>query len=116
MFIFDDTKDAKLKNRLITTFGQLRKRVRPQCWNDNTLWHIHDDMYFGDSKSSIGIQLADICTYFTSRNIRHLTDPDKFFDVIKGSTKCSKVEPEWTAIGPAIGSIKRCPVPALIMQ
>lgn len=96
LFIFDDTTDVNLKRRLRATFAALRKRVRPPNWNDNTLCHSHDDMYFGDSKYSIGIQLADLCTYFVSRNIKHRSDPENFFEVFRKVSICAKVEPEWS--------------------
>ena len=48
LFIMDDTKDKELKNALTKSFQLLRSPLRPPHWAGD-LYHIHDDMYFGDS-------------------------------------------------------------------
>lgn len=63
LFIADETKEP-LKGQLRASYRTLRK-ARPLIPPfDNRLWHAHDDMYFGDSRDSIGIQMADLCNYF----------------------------------------------------
>jgi hypothetical protein len=97
LIIMDETKDSALKHRLRSSFKAMRERSRPPGWIDQMLYHIHDDMYFGDSKDSIGIQLSDLCNYFVARRVKQCPDDsERFFDVIQPIVKCSKVEPEWT--------------------
>jgi hypothetical protein len=94
--IMDDTKDGALKHRLRSSFKAMRKRARPPSWTEQVLGHFHDDMYFGDSTDSLGIQLADLCSYFVARRIKRLSDPDGFYDIFQKGVVCSKVEPEWS--------------------
>jgi len=65
------------------------------------LWHSHDEMYFGDSVSCLGIQLADLCTYFMQRHLAkrdktHRDKADEFFNLIRPHAICAKPEPEWS--------------------
>jgi len=60
------------------------------------LWHIHEDMYFGSSADSVGIQMVDICNYMVNRKLNGMGDTDKFCAIIKQNAICSKAEPEWT--------------------
>jgi hypothetical protein len=90
LMIMDDSKE--LKSLLKTSFRALRGTMRPPKFAG--MLHIHDDMYFGDSRDSVGIQLADLCTYFTARQLSN-TDPG-FFRVFSDCAVCAKVEPEWS--------------------
>jgi len=58
------------------------------------LLNIHDGMYFGDSKESVGIQLADLCSYFIAKHLEKDAAGDGFYLKIKDYITDSKVEPE----------------------
>ena len=82
LFIADDG-DRKNKSVLQDSFRSMRCRVRTPLIEASNLAHVHDDMYFGDSKYSIGIQLADLCSYFIARHLcgDQVTEP--FFKMIE---------------------------------
>ena len=101
LLIVDETKDQELKKRLRNSYRLLRA-VRPYIVNSqNRLWHSHDAMHFGDSRDSVGIQLADLCTYFMQRQLLKSDtsvkdEGDEFFNMFSGQVVCAKPEPEWT--------------------
>lgn len=102
LLIIDETTDGSLKARLRNSYRLLRA-ARPYlgAFTNNRLWHCHDAMYFGNSSESVGIQLADLCTYFMQRRLlkRNLAakDPgDEFFDMFAPRAICAKPEPEWS--------------------
>lgn len=59
------------------------------------LWLSHDDLYFGDSKSSIGIQIADLCCHVLLRYFRDGIQ-DEFLNLIAPNLRCAKPEPYWS--------------------
>jgi hypothetical protein len=65
---------------------------------DNRLWHAHDDLYFGDSKESVGLQMADLCNYFVWRHLCGKEDDQGFYKMFAEQIICAKAEPEWAAI------------------
>jgi hypothetical protein len=96
LFIQDDTEDKALKAKLRDAFRQLRPKLRPRKWNIGALHHIHDEMLFGDSKDSIGLQLADLCSFLI---FRHYTAADcsaseGFYRTIEPFIVHSGVEPK----------------------
>jgi len=104
LLIADEMKDQELKKRLRNSYRLLRA-ARPYLGKtQNRLWHAHDAMYFGDSRESVGIQLADICTYFVQRrllkvNPNHKDDGDSFYEMFSRQIICAKPEPEWSENG-----------------
>lgn len=101
LLIADDTKDQELKKRLRNSYRLLRAARPYVLKSPNRLWHAHDAMYFGDSRDSVGIQLADLCTYFMQRRLlkRDCNTKDKsdeFYEMFFGQAICAKPEPEWT--------------------
>jgi len=104
LFIVDETKDHELKKQLRNSYRLLRA-PRPYIGQvSNRLWHAHDAMYFGDSRDSVGIQLADLCTYFMQRQLSK-KDPaspdasDGFYEMFVRQAICAKPEPEWSQYG-----------------
>ncbi len=91
LLIADDNKEQK--QILKKTFKELRRQIRPPSWHPVT-WHIHDDMYFGDSKDSIGIQLADLSSYFIGKHLEQDQAAEGFYQIFKDQIVYSKVEPE----------------------
>lgn len=78
MLIVDDC-DKKIKEMLHRTF----RAIRPRCRPDVALQNLHDDMYFGDSRYSIGIQLADLCSYFIARHLVGDEEIEGFYGMIE---------------------------------
>lgn len=101
MLIADDTNNSEVKKGLRSSYRLLRA-AHPYLPNaKNRLWHAHDAMYFGDSKESVGIQLADLCTFFVQRrlfreNVQNKDAGDLFYDMFAEQVRCAKQEPEWT--------------------
>lgn len=91
ILIADDC-DQKSKAAIQRSFRNMRKRPR----DDSSRLHcVHDDMYFGDSKFSIGIQLADLCSYFIARHLEGGSDSDidHFYKLIEPHIVHSRMEP-----------------------
>jgi Protein of unknown function (DUF3800) len=105
LFIADDFA-RESKASLQKSFRNIRKRYRgEQRDKDNLLKFVHDDMYFGDSKFSVGIQLADLCSYFIARHLNGDTEIEGFYKLIEPYIAYSQVEPEEkNATGSTIGS------------
>jgi len=96
LVIFDDSDDRVLKKDMQTSFRTLRQKLGPPMWSANKLWRMHDAMYFGSSKDSAGLQIADLCAYFVRRKIAGQTDPRDFFSLIANQVTCAAIEPEWS--------------------
>ena len=100
LLVVDDTDDKAVKVALKRSFKAMRLRrhgggVSQEHLERNRLWHLHDDMYFGDSKDSVGIQIADLCNYFMMRKLRGEDDGD-FFDMLEPHAVCATPEPEYS--------------------
>jgi hypothetical protein len=93
LLIADDTTDRKIKADLRQSFRHMRRQIRPPEHNPG-LWYVHDDMYFGSSKDSVGIQLADLCGYFIAKHLESDVSIDGFYQIIADQICNSKVEPE----------------------
>lgn len=93
ILIADDTSDRKIKTDLRQSFRQMRRHIRPPDYNPR-LWYVHDDMYFGSSKDSVGIQLADLCGYFIAKHLEGDVSIDGFYQIIADQICNSKVEPQ----------------------
>ena len=96
LFILDDTEDKGLKVQLRKSYRDLRSSRPYIPPHDMRLWHAHDDMYFGDSRDSIGIQMADLCNYFMWRHLTNKSGGEEFYDMFAKQARCAKPEPEWS--------------------
>ena len=96
LLIMDETKDTKLKEQLKRSFNAIRGKNRPPSFTPRRMWHMHDDMYFGQSRDSIGIQISDLCTYFVARKLKIRGETERFYNIFAERVVCAKVEPEWT--------------------
>lgn len=90
ILIADDC-DGKSKAAIQRSFRNTRKHRRQK---DAALKHLHDDMYFGDSKYSIGIQLADLCSYFIARHLDGDAATDAFYKLIEPRIVYFQIEPK----------------------
>jgi hypothetical protein len=120
LVISDWYEDRKVRERLQESFLDLRKRFRPRFSDleitrsithseDNGVHinvehkvpaneempYLHDGMYFGDSRFSIGVQLADLCGYVIAKHLGGDEDPDlqRFYELIKPQVTDSRIEP-----------------------
>jgi Protein of unknown function (DUF3800) len=109
LFIVDDTTDAELKKQLRTSYKQLR--ISHPYTNTypgpNRLWHSHDEMYFADSVSCLGVQIADLCTYFMHRHLlkrnKAVADEgDEFYEMLAAHAICARPQPEWSDYRPLL--------------
>jgi hypothetical protein len=99
LFIMDDTEDKLLKDQLRSSYRSIRA-ARPYITPEkNRLWHAHDDMYFGDSRASVGIQMVDLCNYFMWRHLVGKEDEEGFYEMFSEQAVCAKPEPEWAMYG-----------------
>ena len=76
-------------------FRQYRRKIRSlERHNRGRLKHIVDDIFFGDSSDSIGIQIADICGFAIGRHLRQQEDTEYLYEGIKNQIYSAKVFPE----------------------
>lgn len=94
IIIADETEDKKVKQTLSTSFRQLRPHGRPPDFDCGNMANIHDSMYFGNSKDSIGIQLADLSSYLIARHLEQDSSTEGFYNRLQDQIVHSKVEPE----------------------
>jgi len=57
------------------------------------LEHLHDDMYFGDSKFSKGIQLADVCALVIGRHLLEYSDTEDLYQKLSKNIVKHACEP-----------------------
>ena len=91
--LISDDSEKSVKNAMLNAFHLFRNRVRSSPATRGELGHLHDDMYFGDSKYSIGIQLADICTLLIGRHLAGYQDTEDLFQQMSGSVFRGEVAP-----------------------
>jgi hypothetical protein len=94
--LISDDCDPKIKATIKSTYRQLRWPLTkfPQKEAESNLWYLHDGMFFGDSKESVGLQLADLCSYFIAKHLEGDTAAEGFYGLIKDHIVYSRVEPE----------------------
>jgi hypothetical protein len=96
LVILDDTTNTELKKQLRSSYRLLRAARPYTSPNENRLWHAHDEMYFGDSRDSIGIQMADICNYFMLQHLLNRERCKEFYELFAPQAISARPEPEWT--------------------
>jgi hypothetical protein len=95
----DDEPNSDLKRKFKTTFRELRAQHGPE-FPSRRLRHVHDAMYFGDSRDSVGLQMADLCGYFMRRRLCGPdAEGDRFFRQVKKAAICARPEPIRTQLG-----------------
>jgi hypothetical protein len=88
--IVDDC-DKKIKDSLHKTFRSIRPK---RTGADTGFSSFHDDMYFGDSKYSLGIQLADACSYFIACHLEGDPEKESFYELIKPHIVYHEIHPK----------------------
>jgi len=95
--IADESNEDSYKEALKSVYRKLRpRRLFHDYQAGDRLWHGHDGMFFVDSVDSVGIQIADLCTYFVQRKLNGLEERQNFLDMFSDRIVCAKPEPEWT--------------------
>jgi hypothetical protein len=91
MLIVDECSDKKVREILHTSYRTFRPRRHSV--RERPIDCFHDDMYFGDSRYSIGIQLADLCSYFIGRHLDNDQETESFYEIIQDRIRCSQTFP-----------------------
>jgi hypothetical protein len=99
VLIADDSGKRKDIRHTIEESYRRHRRENVSRWL--TLW---DDVYFGNSSHSLGIQLADICAYFIARHLAGKADAEGFYNIIKDQICEPQIFP--ASSGPRIGEEK----------
>lgn len=77
-------KKSEFRKRLTGAFKTcLRQLEKRDDWGLSPALSLFDDIYFGDSKQSIGLQLADISMFFIHRWANKHPDAEGFHNIIK---------------------------------
>lgn len=92
MLILDQSR-KDIRHFIEATFREKRKRPKPQEDRRGISLYLLDDVYFGDSKNSVGVQMADICVYFISRHLSGKADSEGFYNIIRDRIYQPKVFP-----------------------
>lgn len=92
--VIADDGDRSVKNAMQNTFHVLRKPVMGSPPVRGELAHLHDDMYFGASKYSKGIQLADLCALLISRHLANRSDTEDLYQDLSINIAASTLKPE----------------------
>lgn len=71
LLIIDDYGEKKVKDGIRLAFRQLRPRFRPTEYSCGVLEHFHDVIAFCDSRDSVGVQVADMCSYFIGHHLQN---------------------------------------------
>lgn len=95
LMICDDTSNANLKKDFQQSYRAFRGRIDPGATERRKLsdW-LHDDMYFGDSSHSVGLQVADVCSYLVLRHLQGQADTEHLYKVIEPHLFFGKLVPE----------------------
>jgi hypothetical protein len=86
-----DECDKKVRETLHHSYRALRPPRN--LVKENAFSNFHDDMYFGDSRYSVGIQLADLCSYFIARHLAGDPETESFYEMIQPRVVFSRVHP-----------------------
>jgi hypothetical protein len=92
--IVDSSAGPDVRQAVQTAFRDLRRHVHAFGSNRLVLKHFHDDLYFGDSACSFGVQAADICAWFIYRHIGGLLDTERFYSIIESNIFHFRIVPD----------------------
>jgi hypothetical protein len=94
LMICDDTQNKSHKSAMQNAFHMLRSRMRSMASSRGKLAHLHDDMYFGDSKWSLGIQMADMCSFLIMRHLDGDSDTAEYYNMLAPRIVDHGIEPK----------------------
>lgn len=78
-----DDLNKKFRKTLFDTFRRMRTKPHPDEGPRGIANYLVDDIYFGDSKYSVGLQLADLSLYFIARHLAGDRVTEGFYNTIK---------------------------------
>lgn len=94
ILIADDTDNKAVKNEIKNAFRNHRRKVRSVAHNRGRLEHMLDDMFFGSSADSLGIQLADVCNFVVDRHLIGRRDTEPLYELIEPRIYAGRTYPE----------------------
>jgi len=104
ILVCDDTTNQNLKRQFQSSFRAGRPKAKMKVlknedgspvisdYSRGRYEHLHDDMYFGNSSTSDGLQLADICCFIIHRHLEGYEDTEELYKVIEPHIFSAKVE------------------------
>lgn len=93
LLVADNYDSKPLRDAFQSSFHMFRNRTMSSPIVRGMLQHLHDDMYFGDSKFSKGIQLADICMLLIGRHLLDWPDTEDLYQELNKSIVKRSTEP-----------------------
>ena len=96
LLIVDDC-EKKQRDVLQNSFRNLRHplpSLGQKMATGERLVHFHDDVFFGDSRYSVGIQLADLCSYFIARHLQGDEEISSFYELIQPNIVFGQLYPD----------------------
>jgi len=90
--VFDNVS-PKLRQALQQAFRGSRKQLDTMEGSKGKWGNFVDDLYFGDSAYSVGIQAADLCTYLIKRHLEDKRDTETLYQILKPHIVTGKVVP-----------------------
>jgi hypothetical protein len=96
--VIADECDGQLKSHMQKTFRRMRtkRQIKPGENVSKRLFHIHDSMYFGSSKDSVGLQIADAANWAMRRYLGGEEIEPRMIEQLKKFSICATHEPEWS--------------------
>jgi hypothetical protein len=91
--VFDDPGKKDVRLDLLLAFRDMRPKLESFSGNRGPLVHFHDDLYFGDSAFSVGLQVADFCAFFIRRHEEKKANTEHIYDSIRERILHSKQLP-----------------------
>jgi hypothetical protein len=94
ILICDEPSEKQIRNIMQASFREKRGKIRTHyemkdgkvdsiSEERGELKHLHDDMYFGSSNCSVGIQQADMCAYIIHRHLSGKEDAEKLYKLLE---------------------------------
>lgn len=94
ILICDNTQNQHVKDNLQKSFRAYRRKLKSSEHDPGKLAFVHDDMYFGDSAYSVGIQFADICSYIILRHLQGKEDTEYLYQRLSPHIYWGSMEPD----------------------
>jgi hypothetical protein len=106
LMVVDEPEQLADKGRIRDSFRLIRQPIsralKPQSPGANVfnltnrLQAPVDEVFFGHSADSIGLQMADACNWVMWRRLVGEPEDDFFRELMRGPVICAKPEPEWS--------------------
>ncbi len=94
MVVFDNIDSKDVRMQVLTAYREYRARVTSAGGSRGKLKHLHDDLYFGDSAYSYGIQAADVCAYLINRHLNGRENTEYLYEELEPAIVHAKLIPD----------------------